>query len=164
MIVFIPSLLQHDMDTFYTKLGIVLILWLLIIAASGVDLITGIQASRRTGTKKTTSWGLRKTVSKLLQYFGILFMFLFVDFGASALSEYLTVFEMPICSCLGVTCIIIIETLSVKENLQRGKTKDDDKIDDMASIAASLIKAIPNDTLNKIADAIAEAKTKGDKQ
>lgn len=161
---FIPSLLAHDTTAFCTKLGIVLLLWLLIVAAAGIDLITGIQASRRTGTKKTTSWGLRKTVNKLLQYFGILFMFLFVDIGASALSEYVSVFALPICSCLGVTCITIIETLSVKENLQRGKSREEDKIDDMTTIAANLIKVIPNDTLNKLAEAITEAKKKEGKQ
>lgn len=157
-LLFIPSLLQHDMSTFCTKIGIVLLLWLVIIAASGIDLITGIQASRRLGTKKTTSYGLRKTVNKLLQYFGILFMFLFVDVGASSLSEYLTIFEIPICSCLGVTCITIIETLSVRENLQKGKTKEENKLDDMAAIAATLVKAIPNESLNKLVDAISEAK------
>ena len=157
---FIPSLLAHDMNAFYAKLGVVLALWLVIIAASGVDLITGIQASKRTGTKKTTSWGLRRTVNKDLQYFGILLMLLFVDFGTSALSDYVSIFEIPICSALGVVCITIIEFLSVKENLQRGKSKEENKIDDMTAIAAQLIKAIPNDTLNKLVAAMDDQRKK----
>ena len=78
-LLFIPSLMEGNIDAFLTKVAVVVLLWLIVIAASMIDLITGIAASKRTGIQHTTSWGLRRTVSKDLQYLALLAMLLIID-------------------------------------------------------------------------------------
>lgn len=156
MLLFIPSLLAHDYESFYTKLGVVVLIWFVVIAASMVDLIAGIQASHRTGTIKTHSWGLRKTLTKDLQYFGVLTMLLFIDFASSALSQYIALFQVPIFSVAGVLCITIIEALSVKENIQKGRTKEESKIDDIEDTLKLIIKVIGKDKARKTIQMLSE--------
>ena len=81
---FIPALMEGDIHGFMVKLAVMMFAWLLVVLMSGVDLITGIAASKRTGVKHTTSWGIRRTLAKLLQYFGVFFAFLLLDVVLSA--------------------------------------------------------------------------------
>jgi hypothetical protein len=133
-LLFIPALLNGDVDGFLTKVAVVVLLWLIVIAASMIDLITGIAASKRTGVKHTTSWGLRRTVSKDLQYLALLAMLLIIDIGLSALSQQLPLFAMPLLSTLGVVTISVVEAISVAENTRKGKAPEDDKMDDIQQL------------------------------
>lgn len=133
-LLFIPSLMEGDIDAFLTKVAVVVLLWLIVIAASMIDLITGIAASKRTGIQHTTSWGLRRTVSKDLQYLALLAMLLIIDIGLSALSQQLPLFSMPLLSTLGVITISVVEAISVAENTRKGKAPEDDKMDDIQQL------------------------------
>ena len=144
-LLFIPSLLAGDIDGFMVKIAVVVLLWLIVIAASMIDLITGIAASRRCGVKHTTSWGLRRTISKDLQYLALLAMLLIIDIGLSALSEHLPLFAMPLLSTLGVVTISIVECISVAENTRKGKSKEEDAIDDVQELVASTIDVLGNE-------------------
>ena len=85
-LLFIPSLLQGDMKSFLLKLSMVFLMWLIVFIASLVDLKTGIDGSKRLGSFKTTSRGLRQTIKKDLQYFMLLVVGLLFDFVLSYLT------------------------------------------------------------------------------
>lgn len=164
-ILFIPALLSHDTQGFCTKLGIVVVLWLIVIFASMVDLITGIQASKRLGTKRTNSWGLRRTINKDLQYLGVLMSLLFIDIATSALAPYISIFEVPICSVAGVVCMACIEFLSVKENSQKGVSEEDNHLDEVERLAKDLVKSLGSDkaktVIEVLQNSISQVETEG---
>jgi len=141
MFLFIPSLLAGDTTACMVKVAVVVLLWLIVIVASMIDLATGIAASKRLGQHKTTSWGLRRTISKDLQYLALLVMLLLIDIALSALSPYLSVFTVPILSVAGVSIVTIVEFVSVAENTRKGKNKDEDVLDDVQQLAAAAIDA-----------------------
>lgn len=161
-LLFIPSLLSGDFRSFAIKSGVVVLFWFIVIIASMVDLIAGIAASRRTGDYKTHSYGLRKTLIKDLQYFGVLVMLLLIDVITSALGDYIALFQIPIASIAGVLCITIIEALSVRENIQRGRSADENKIDDIEAVAKVIVTLIGTDkakaTMKKVEEIIENKK------
>lgn len=144
-LLFIPSLMEGNIDAFLTKVAVVVLLWLIVIAASMIDLITGIAASKRTGIQHTTSWGLRRTVSKDLQYLALLAMLLIIDIGLSALSQQLPLFSMPLLSTLGVITISVVEAISVAENTRKGKAPEDDKMDDIQQLVMAVADKLGKD-------------------
>lgn len=144
-LLFIPSLMEGNIDAFLTKVAVVVLLWLIVIAASMIDLITGIAASKRTGIQHTTSWGLRRTVSKDLQYLALLAMLLIIDIGLSALSQQLPLFSMPLLSTLGVITISVVEAISVAENTRKGKAPEDDKMDEIQQLVMAVADRLGKD-------------------
>ncbi len=155
-LLFIPALLNGDVDGFLTKVAVVVLLWLIVIAASMIDLITGIAASKRTGVKHTTSWGLRRTVSKDLQYLALLAMLLIIDIGLSALSQQLPLFAMPLLSTLGVVTISVVEAISVAENTRKGKAPEDDKMDDIQQLVMAVADKLGKDKTKAFLQALEE--------
>lgn len=153
-LLFIPSLFEGDIHGFMTEIAIVMLLWLVVIAASMIDLITGISASRRVGRKRTTSWGLRRTLSKDLQYLSMLVMLLIIDVVLSVLSPYLTIFSIPLLSALGSGAIVIVEAISVYENMRKGKDEKEDKLDDVFQVVASTADAVGNDKVLQMLEAL----------
>lgn len=153
-LLFIPSLLEGDYNAFIVKIGIVLFLWIVVIAASIIDLISGIAASRRTGQKKTTSWGIRKTMQKDLQYFALLLVFLLLDIGLSALSPWLSIFSVPLLSVIGVVAITGTEALSVAENTRKGRNKEEDKIDDIQQLVSTTVEMLGSEKTSQFLEAL----------
>lgn len=154
LLLFIPALMDGDIHRFMVKLAVMMFAWLLVVMMSGVDLITGIAASKRTGVKHTTSWGIRRTISKLLQYFGIFFAFLLLDVVLSALAQFLPLFSIPLLSFGVIIGEMVIETISIMENSKRGKNKDEDKVDDLMQLAAATVDAIGTEKLKQYLEAI----------
>ena len=146
--------MDGDIHQFMVKLAVMMFAWLLVVMMSGVDLITGIAASKRTGVKHTTSWGIRRTLSKLLQYFGIFFAFLLLDVVLSALAQFLPLFSIPLLSFGVIIGEMVIETISIMENSKRGKNKDEDKVDDLMQLAAATVDAIGTEKLKQYLEAI----------
>ena len=155
-LLFIPSLMEGDIDAFLTKVAVVVLLWLIVIAASMIDLITGIAASKRTGIRHTTSWGMRRTVSKDLQYLALLAMLLIIDIGLSALSQQLPLFSMPLLSTLGVITISVVEAISVAENTRKGKAPEDDKMDDIQQLVMAVADKLGKDKTKAFLQALEE--------
>lgn len=156
MLLFIPSLMEGNIDAFLTKVAVVVLLWLIVIAASMIDLITGIAASKRTGIQHTTSWGLRRTVSKDLQYLALLAMLLIIDIGLSALSQQLPLFSMPLLSTLGVITISVVEAISVAENTRKGKAPEDDKMDEIQQLVMAVADKLGKDKTKAFLQALEE--------
>lgn len=154
-LLFIPSLLEGDVHGFMVKLAVMLFMFCFcVLTAVTIDLITGIAASKRTGTKRTTSWGLRRTLNKLLQYFAVFLVMLIFDIGFSILSPFLSIFSVPFLSGLAVIGECVIEGLSVMENTRRGRNKDEDKIDDLQQLAQATVDAVGKDNLKKYLEAV----------
>lgn len=151
---FIPALLDGNYDAFFTKLAIVILMWLLVIAATMVDLITGVAASKRTGIKHTTSWGLRRTLSKDLQYLALLFMMLLIDMGLSSLGEYVSFFAAPLVSFVSVSAIVIIEAISVWENVRKGRDPEEDKLDDIQQLVKATVDTIGSEKTKAFLEAL----------
>ena len=155
-LLFIPSLMEGNIDACLTKVAVVVLLWLIVIVASMIDLITGIAASKRTGIQHTTSWGLRRTVSKDLQYLALLAMLLIIDIGLSALSQQLPLFSMPLLSTLGVITISVVEAISVAENTRKGKAPEDDKMDDIQQLVMAVADKLGKDKTKAFLEALEE--------
>ena len=148
--------MEGNIDAFLTKVAVVVLMWLIVIAASMIDLITGIAASKRTGIQHTTSWGLRRTVSKDLQYLALLAMLLIIDIGLSALSQQLPLFSMPLLSTLGVITISVVEAISVAENTRKGKAPEDDKMDDIQQLVMAVADKLGKDKTKAFLQALEE--------
>ena len=111
---------------------------------------------KRTGIQHTTSWGLRRTVSKDLQYLALLAMLLIIDIGLSALSQQLPLFSMPLLSTLGVITISVVEAISVAENTRKGKAPEDDKMDDIQQLVMAVADKLGKDKTKAFLQALEE--------
>lgn len=154
LLLFIPALMDGDIHRFMVKLAVMMFAWLLVVILSGADLVSGIAASKRAGVKHTTSWGMRRTLTKLLQYFAVFFAFLLLDVVLSALAQFLPVFSIPILSIGVIIGELVIETISVLENSRKGKNKDEDKVDDLMQLAAATVDAVGKEKLKDYLEAL----------
>lgn len=108
------SALQNDI---VLRIAIILVCWGMMVASSFIDLWSGVDAAKACG-EKIQSNGLRRTVSKLGDYFRIELFFLMFDGLGSLISWY----EMPYASMVGALAIILIEGKSVVENSRKKKS------------------------------------------
>lgn len=122
------SALQNDI---VLRIAIILVCWGMMVASSFIDLWSGVDAAKACG-EKIQSNGLRRTVSKLGDYFRIELFFLMFDGLGSLISWY----ELPYASMVGALAIILIEGKSVVENSRKKKSS--------AANIPDLIKTIVN--------------------
>lgn len=126
------------------------------------DLFAGIRKARKEH-KLRTSFGFRKTLDKILQYYGVLFFLSFIDI----LQMYLVgglmnelewkLFAFPIITFVGTIYICIIEYKSIKE---KRDAKEKARIDEITRLLSEFAKdnknfeAVDNviNTLKKIKD------------
>jgi len=114
-------------------------MWLLVSAVLAViinvssifDLVTGIKASKRLGNFKTTSFGLRQTISKDRDYMMYYFLMFLIDCCLSFFVDF------PVLCTLCAISEIIIEVISIRENMHKGRTETHDPIAMMQSIATA---------------------------
>lgn len=104
------GLIQHYVLT-------ILVMWLVMIAAVCVDLWAGVDSAKARG-EKVFSGGLRRTFSKLGDYWRIQVMGLIFDLIGSCLSWY----GLPYASILVTAAIVLIEGCSVWENEKAKKS------------------------------------------
>ena len=128
-----------------TRVAIILFCWALMVASSFIDLWSGVDAAKACG-EKIQSNGLRRTVSKLGDYFRIELFFLMFD-GLGAL---ITWYSMPYASMLGAFAIILIEGKSVIENSKKKKSKAGEVVDVMQMIINATSKEQALEIINKI--------------
>lgn len=151
---FVIHLMNEDWHKIAIWCIVVAVLAILPIIASVVDLCTAIHANRRIGAFKTTSYGLRKTLKKDTYYLILFFMAAILD---ACLSFFI---PMPILSIAIAFGEVVIEWISVQENLQKGK----DGIRDPVDVAKAFLAAYGSDEskrLLEIADKLGKGK-KGD--
>ena len=129
MTLFIKPLIEGDVESVkYWALAIG-IMALLVIMSSLVDLGWGIRASKACGNFKTTSYGLKKTVEKLVSYLSFFFLGVMID----ACLGFFTPF--PFACIIVAVAEILIETVSVYENRKRSKIGGEDPINVVKAVA-----------------------------
>ena len=111
MLLFIPSIISDDWARLNTLILAVAILYTCVLVSVLVDLFFGIKRARRLKIVRT-SYGYRRTITKLTSYFGLMLMFTIADIAASI------VFNMPYFTVIGTIGIVIVEAKSVIENLK----------------------------------------------
>lgn len=108
---FIHSFLAKDYEALTTKLELVMIMWIIVLIAIIIDLISGLRKATLLG-EIHTSYGFRRTVSKMVQYYGLL-CFAFMFDVLSSLVLPLSYFSM-----LASFFLVFIEAKSVLEKAQ----------------------------------------------
>lgn len=117
---FIHSFLAKDYEALTTKLELVMIMWVIVLIAIVIDLISGLRKATLLG-EIHTSYGFRRTVSKMVQYYGLL-CFAFMFDVLSSLVLPLSYFSM-----LASFFLVFIEAKSV---LEKAQDKDRRKINE----------------------------------
>lgn len=116
--------------------------------ASLVDLKTGINASKRLGQFKTTSFGLRETIKKDKDYMIYFVLMLLID---SCLSFFI---DFPVLCIICAIAETAIELYSVRENMQKGRT--DYKPADPITKMQQLVTLIGPDKAQQVMDIISK--------
>ena len=111
MLTFIPSIINDDWARLNALILAVSILYTCVLVSVLIDLFFGIKRAKRLKQIRT-SYGYRRTITKLTNYFGLMLMLTISDIAASI------VFKMPYFTVIGTIGIIIVEAKSVIENLK----------------------------------------------
>ena len=116
---FIPSIMNKDWSQINVLLTVLAVLYACVFMSVIVDLFFGVKRAKRLKIVRT-SYGYRRTITKLTSYFGLMIMLSIADIVASV------VFDMPYFTVIGAIGIILVEAKSVFENLrQENKNVDD---------------------------------------
>ena len=119
MALFIPSIINDDWVRLHGLLAVLVVLYTFVFLSALIDLYFGIRRARRLKVV-CTSFGFRRTITKLSSYFGLLLMFTFADVAASI------VLKMPYFTVIGTIGIIIVEVKSVFENVRNEEKNVED--------------------------------------
>jgi len=111
-ILFIPSIMSQDWNHFNALLTVLAVLYACVFVSVLIDLFFGVKRAKRLKIART-SFGYRRTITKLTSYFGLMLMLTIADIAASV------VFKMPYFTVLGAIGIIIVEAKSVYENIKQ---------------------------------------------
>ena len=118
-LLFIPSIMNKDWSHLNGLLAVLAVLYSCVFVSVLIDLFFGVKRAKQLKVVRT-SFGYRRTITKLTSYFGIMIMLTIGDIVASV------VFEMPYFTVIGAIGIVLIEAKSVFENLrQENKNVDD---------------------------------------
>ena len=100
-------------------LAVLAVLYSCVFVSVLIDLFFGVKRAKQLKMVRT-SFGYRRTITKLTSYFGLMIMLSIADIVASV------VFDMPYFTVIGAIGIILVEAKSVFENLrQENKGVDD---------------------------------------
>ena len=117
----LESLLQGETESFIrdviVRTSITMIAWLMIFGSCLVDLWAGISTAKANGLKPN-SHGLRKTMTKVGDYFKVALVGVMFDLLGSVFSWY----ALPYMTLLTSVSVLLIEGKSVIENLRRKKS------------------------------------------
>ena len=119
-LLFIPSLMNGDWSRLYALLTVLVVLYACVFLSVLIDLFFGIKRAKRMKIA-CTSFGYRRTITKLTSYFGLMLMLSIADIAASV------VFKMPYFTVIGAIGIVIVEAKSVFENI-RNEEKNIDEL------------------------------------
>jgi len=136
-ILFIPSIMSQDWSHLNALITVLAVLYACVFVSALIDLYFGVKRAKRLKIART-SYGYRRTITKLTSYFGLLLMFTIADIAASV------VFKMPYFTVLGAIGIVIVEAKSVYENL-----KQEEK--GVEEVKKTLLKLLENkDTIKEL--------------
>ncbi len=147
---FIPYLLNRDWTHLQELLAVVSVLYVCVFVAVVIDLFFGVRRAKQLNIVRT-SFGYRRTISKLTNYFGLMLMLSIADIVASV------VFKMPYFTVAGAIGIVLVEAKSVFENLKQQEKS-------IAEVQSVLLKILENKDEIQAILALLNADKKEDKQ
>jgi hypothetical protein len=122
--------MNNDWSHFNALLTVLAMLYACVFLSVVIDLFFGVRRAKRLKIVRT-SFGYRRTITKLTSYFGLMLMLSIADIAASV------IFKMPYFTVIGAIGIVAVEAKSVFENL-----KQEDK--SVAEIQKALQKIFEN--------------------
>ncbi len=118
-LLFIPSIMNHDWTRVNEFLTVLALLYACVFLSVIIDLFFGVRRAKHLKIIRT-SFGYRRTITKLTSYFGLMIMLSIADIVASV------VFDMPYFTVIGAIGIVLVEVKSVFEKLrQENKSVED---------------------------------------
>ncbi|MCW1735978.1 phage holin family protein [Anaerorudis cellulosivorans] len=111
-LLFLSSAITEEWTHLDGLFAVLAVLYTCVFLSVIVDLFFGVRRARQLKIMRT-SYGYRRTITKLTGYFGLMIMFSIADVVASV------VFKMPYFSVVGAIGIILVEAKSVFENLKQ---------------------------------------------
>ena len=115
--------MNKDWSQINVLLTVLAVLYACVFMSVIVDLFFGVKRAKRLKIVRT-SYGYRRTITKLTSYFGLMIMLSIADIVASV------VFDMPYFTVIGAIGIILVEAKSVFEHL-RQETKNVEDVQKM---------------------------------
>ena len=116
-----------------------------ILLAVLIDLSTGVERAKKC-KERIKSHILRRTVSKVVDYYRLLFFGVIIDVLGFAFTWY----NMPYCAVLVAVGVVLIEAKSVLENYQKMKSA----ARDMPAVVKQIIDAVTDKDAEKIIELI----------
>lgn len=116
-----------------------------ILAAVLIDLTTGIEAAKKC-KEKIRSRILRRTVSKVVDYYRLLFFGIIIDVLGLAFTWY----NIPYCAVIVAVGIVLIEGKSVLENYHKMKSA----AKELPSVVKQIIEAVTDKDAEKVIELI----------
>ena len=116
-----------------------------ILMAVLIDLSTGVERAKKC-KEKIRSHILRRTISKVVDYYRLLFFGVIIDVLGLAFVWY----NMPYCAVLVAAGVVLIEAKSVLENYQKMKSA----ARDMPAVVKQIIDAVTDKDAEKIIELI----------
>lgn len=113
-----------------------------------VDMWTGIDAAR-TNKERIRSKPLRKTGSKIVDYFRLLIFFIMIDILGLCFPWYV----LPYGCVIGTLGVLIVEGLSVVENLRKKRSH----AAEVAEMTAKIVSCVTSEEAEKIIKLIKES-------
>jgi len=130
MLLFIPSIINEDWSHFNALLTVLVVLYACVFVSVFIDLFFGVKRAKRLKIVRT-SFGYRRTITKLTSYFGLLLMLSIADIAASV------IFKMPYFTVIGAIGIVAVEAKSVFENIH----KDEKNIAEVQKLLLKLFES-----------------------
>jgi hypothetical protein len=119
----LQSIINQDWNSFKALLTVLVVLYACVFVSVLIDLFFGVKRAKRLKIVRT-SFGYRRTITKLTSYFGLMLMLSIADIAASV------IFKMPYFTVAGAIGIVAVEAKSVlgiskqtKKTLPKGRFK-----------------------------------------
>lgn len=116
-----------------------------ILLAVLIDLSTGLERAKKC-KERIKSHILRRTISKVVDYYRLLFFGVIIDVLGLAFVWY----NMPYCAVLVAVGVVLIEAKSVLENYQKMKSA----AREMPDVVKQIIEAVTDKDANKVIELI----------
>lgn len=130
-------------------IAIIFVCLVLIVFACLLDMWTGIDAARA-NKEKICSRPLRKTGTKIVDYYRLVVFFVLIDILGLCFPWY----NLPYGAVIGTAGVLFVEGFSVVENLRRKKSH----AAEVADMAAKIVECLTPEEAQKIIKKIKEEK------
>lgn len=130
-------------------IAIIFVCLVLIVFACLLDMWTGIDAARA-NKEKICSRPLRKTGTKIVDYYRLVVFFILIDILGLCFPWY----QLPYGAVIGTAGVLFVEGFSVVENLRKKKSH----AADVADMAAKIVECLTPEEAQKIIKKIKEEK------